>query len=120
MRIQPVFDNTNFKGKFILDCNLSIEQIKNLRKVTENINISSKKYNVCVFNDIRYNHLCHDGDSYICVEAVNPQKKQKFGVFVAPQYQKDEKAIEEKINKAINGFENKYNSLWGKVKNIFK
>jgi len=117
MQVQPISNTTGFKGHYIYDYNLSINQMRNFRLALKNVDIYDKKYDIRIFNDISKDNLCKSGEHFVCVRVENNDKQKN--IFINPKEQRKLKIIHAKVLQVAKEYDDKYNTLWGKMKNLF-
>lgn len=119
MKVNSISNQNSFNGRYIYDYNLSINQLKNFRTALKDVDVYDKDYDIKIFNDLTFDKKCKNGGHFVCVSAENKDKNQSYSVFINPDEQRKLKMIKLKVMSAFQGYEEKYNSLWGKIKNFF-
>lgn len=103
--------NQNFSGKFIIDeFNLTKNQLKEVRTIAKNFDISKKPYDISFYSDPR--------DKLLFMVAEDTKANNKCSVTVSA-FQQRPAGMEQKTAELIEMYDSKYikpNTFWGKVK----
>ena len=111
---QPIQTNKpSFDGKFVYDeLNFLPRQLKEIRTIAKNFDISNKPYDVHFYNDPR--------DNFIFMVAEDKIKNTKCSVTILPAKQRPV-AMEQKMVELIDSYDRQFikpNTRWGKIKSF--